>query len=164
MMDISQEGNAVPNEGRHHDSGHKIEHVLVDGQEVAVHGSDFTGATLLAAVDKKPCAYELIAVFKHRENQVVEPDEHIDLNAHDLDGFITAHREIVDITVNGEKRQIARGGHTIGQILALVDETAEGSILMEDKNGELRRVPDDQMVHIRGCEAFDSQVRTGSSS
>src|SRR5580698_6371700 len=162
-MEPQQEAQVNMHDARHHDSGDDARHVLIDGHDITVHGHDFTGKALLAMVDKKPCAYELIAVFGHRENQAIEPDEHVDLQQHGLEGFITAHREIVEITVKDKHPRIDRGDYTVGKILDLVDESVEGFILLEEKDGVLDRVPDDRVLHIRGCEVFDSQVRTGSS-
>lgn len=163
-MEDQQESHVDTHDGQHHGSGEGSRHVVIDGQEITVRGKDFTGTSLLATIDKKPCAYELIAVFKHSENRVIEPDEHVDLQQHGLEGFITAHREVVEITVKDKHPRIERGEYPVAKILDLVDETVEGFILLEEKDGLLDRVPDDRILHIRGCEVFDSQVRTGSSS
>jgi hypothetical protein len=163
-MEDQQDAHADVHDARHHDSGDDARHVLIDGHDVTVRRHDFTGTSLLATIDKKPCAYELIAVFRHRENRVIEPDEHVDLQQHGLEGFITAHREIVEITIKDKHPRIERGDYSVSRILDLVDETVEGFILLEEKEGDLDRVPDDGVLHIRGCEVFDSQVRTGSSS
>jgi hypothetical protein len=71
--------------------------VRIDHHEVKVDTASPTGKELMSKVHKRPCAFELIAEYVHRENEVVEPDEKVDLRKHGLRGFITAQKEIVTI-------------------------------------------------------------------
>ncbi len=79
-----------------------------------------------------PCGYELIEEFKHKESEVVEPGEQVDLRKRGLKGFITAHKEIVTIFINPSGTegtyQITRGDHTVAEILAKVGQTPEGYV------------------------------------
>jgi hypothetical protein len=119
---------------------------------------------LLAKVEKRPCAFELIEEFVHRENDVVEPDEKVDLRKKGLKGFITAHKEIVTIFINGDPYPIERGDRSVKEILGKVNETPEGYILLEEKNGPPMPLPADKPVKIHGCEAFHTQAQSGGSS
>ena len=53
----------------------------------------------------------------HCENRVIEPGETVDLRQHGLKGFITAHKEIVTILINGDPYPIERGERTVTEIL-----------------------------------------------
>ena len=138
--------------------------VLIDGEKVTVDEQFPTGEALLAKVGKRPCAFELIEEFIHHESNVVEPGEKVDLRRHGLKSFITAHKEIVTISINGTPYQIERGPHSVAEILAKVGETPEGYVLLEEKNGPPLPLPPNKVVEICGCEIFYSQVQSGSSS
>jgi multiubiquitin len=142
----------------------KAEHVRIDGEIFKIDTANPTGELLLNKVGKRPCAFELIEEFVHRENCVVEPDEVVNLRAHGLKGFITAHKEIVTIFINGNPYQIVRGEHTVAEILSEVDQTPEGYILLEEKNGPPMPLPPYLPVTICGCEVFHTQVQSGGSS
>jgi hypothetical protein len=137
----------------------------VDCETVRVDTLTPTGKLLLEKVCKRTCAYELIAEFVHCENQVVEPHETIDLRTPGLKGFITAHREIVEIFFGKDAVRIERGKRTVAEILKKVGKTPEAYILLEEKCGQPPMpIPANQPVEICGCEEFHTQVQTGGSS
>ncbi len=138
--------------------------VHIDGEVVEVETRHPTGELLLKKVGKRPCAFELIEELHDHENDVVEPDETIDLETHGLKGFITAHKEVVTIFINGNPYPIDRGERTVSEILAKVGETADGYVLMEEKDGPPLPLPSNRPVNIFGCEIFHSQVQSGSSA
>lgn len=82
VLEFSQRGAEVPHA--------KVYRVRIDGEPFRFEDSSPTGEMVLARVGKRPCAFELIEEFTHRENCVVEPDEKVDLRKHGLKGFITA--------------------------------------------------------------------------
>ena len=89
--------------------------IHIDGEVVEVETQHPTGELLLKKVGKRPCAFELIEELQDHENDVVEPDETVDLETHGLKRFITAHKEVVTIFVNGNPYPIdTRGTHGIG--------------------------------------------------
>jgi hypothetical protein len=143
---------------------HHEYHVRIDGEMVEVETRYQTGKQLLDKVGKRPCAFELIEELQHHKNDVVEPDETVDLEKHGLKGFITAHKEVVTIFIDGNPYSIDRGERTVSEILSKVGETAEGYVLLEEKSGPPLPLPPDQPVNIFGCEIFHSQVQSGSSS
>jgi len=138
--------------------------VRIDGEKVRVETARPTGELLLSKVHKRPCRYELIAEFVHGKNDVVEPEEEIDLRKRGLRGFITAQKEIVTIFINGDPYRIERGDRTVKEILAKVNETPEGYILLEEKSGPPMPLPADKPVKIHGCEVFHTQAQSGGSS
>ena len=138
--------------------------IRIDGELVKVETHCPTGEMLLSKVGKRPCAFELIEEFVHHENDVVEPGETVDLRKHGLKGFITAHKEIVTICINGDPYPIQRGERTVAEILAQVGQTPEGYILLEEKNGPPLPLPANLFVKICGCEVFHSQTQSGGSS
>ncbi|MGA3091812.1 MAG: multiubiquitin domain-containing protein [Terriglobales bacterium] len=138
--------------------------VRIDGETVKVDTPHPTGELLLSKVGKRPCAFELIEEFVHHDNDVVEPNEEVNLRKHGLKGFITAHKEIVTIFINGDPYSIERGKRTVAQILSKVNQTPEGYILMEEKGGPPLPLPPDVPVEICGCEIFHSQAQSGGSS
>jgi hypothetical protein len=139
-------------------------HVQVDGKEIMMNARYSTGEMLLEKVGKRPCAFELIAEFHHHQNNVVEPDETVDLREHGLKGFITAHKEIVTIFINGKPYSIERGKRTVSEILDKVGQSPEGYDLFEEKDGPPLPLPPNQPVKIFGCETFHTQVQSGGSS
>lgn len=144
---------------------HAREYLIhIDGEKVTVDTPFPTGELILSKVGKQPCAFELIEEFVHHENRVVEPGEAVNLHQHGLKGFITAHKEIVTISINGEPYQIERGERTVAEILKEVGQTTEGYILLEEKNGPPMPLPSDLPVTICGCEVFHTQVQSGGSS
>ena len=145
-------------------SPHHKYHVRIDGEIVEMEIQFPTGEMLLKKVGKRPCAFELIEEFEHRENDVVEPDEKVDLRKHGLKGFITAHKEIVTIYINNNPYEIERGERTVSDILAKLGQTPEGYVLLEEKHGPPLPLPTDKPVKIFGCEIFYSQVQSGASS
>ena len=138
--------------------------VRIDGESFRIDIAHPTGETLLAKVGKRPCAFELIEEFVDRKNDVVEPKEEVDLRRKGLKGFITAHREIVTIFINGEPYKIERGDRTVAEVLGKVNETSEGYVLLEEKNGPPMPLPPDRPVKIQGCEVFHTQPQSGGSS
>lgn len=138
--------------------------IHIDGEVVEVETQHPTGELLLKKVGKRPCAFELIEELQDHENDVVEPDETVDLETHGLKRFITAHKEVVTIFVNGNPYPIDRGERTVSEILAKVGETVEAYVLLEEKGGPPLPLPSNQLVNIVGCEIFHSQVQSGSSS
>ncbi len=138
--------------------------VRIDGETVKVQTDRPSGELLLGKVGKRPCAYELIAEFKHHDNDVIEPDEVVDLRAGGLKGFITAHKEIVTIFIKGDPYPIERGERTVAEILSKVGETPDGYTLFEEKDGALMPLPDHLPVKICGCETFHTQVKSGGTS
>lgn len=156
ILEFAERGEEVPHAREYR--------VHIDGEKVIIDTPYPTGEMLLSKVGKRPCAFELIEEFVHRENCVVEPDETVDLHKHGLKGFITAHKEIVTISINGNPYQIERGERTVAEILSEVGQTTEGYILLEEKNGPPMPLPPDLPVTICGCEVFHSQVQSGGSS
>lgn len=139
--------------------------VNVDGKEFHVDTRYPTVEQILALVDRKLCAYELIEIGRDGDNREVEPGDKIDLDQRGLHGFITAHREFVTIFIKGAPFEVKRGSHTIDQILGLVGLTSEGYNLYEEKPGcPPMPVPENTSVEIFGCEIFTYQVKSGSSS
>jgi hypothetical protein len=156
IADFSRRGKEIPHA--------RAYRVSIDGEFFRFEDSSPIGEIVLARVGRRPCAYELIEEFTHRENCVVEPGEKVDLRKHGLKGFITAHKEIVTIFINNDPYQIERGERTVVEILAKVNQTPEGYILLEEKNGPPLPLPDDRPVKIEGCEIFFSQAKSGGSS
>lgn len=153
----------------HAERGHqvppaKVYRVRIDDQTVRVDTAHPTGELLLGKVHKRPCAFELIAEFVHHENAVVEPEEAVDLRQHGLKGFITAHKEIVTIYINGQPYKIERGDRTVADILDKVGQKPDAFTLLEEKDGPPMPVPPNQPIKIFGCEVFYSQPQSGGSS
>jgi hypothetical protein len=138
--------------------------VRIDREEVRIDTPQPIGEVLLGKVHKRPCAFELIAEYVYCENEVVEPTETVDLRKHGLKGFITAHREIVTVFLNSDPYRLERGKHTVAQILALKDQSPEGYMLLEEKDGPPMPVPGNVPVNICGCEVFFSQAQSGGSA
>lgn len=140
--------------------------VPIDCEHVRVETQRPTGELLLREVQKRPCAFELIAEFVHCENRVIEPTETIDLRERGLKGFLTAHREIVTIYIGGPDHpyEVQRDNYTVAQILGLVGQSPDGYVLMEEKNGPPLPVPPNIPVKIAGCEMFYTQPQSGGSS
>ena len=139
-------------------------HVHIDGDNVDVHEQHPSGEALLALVGKKSCAFELIAEFQHHENKVIEPQETIDLADQNLKRFMTAHKEVVTIYIEGDPYTIERGQRTVAEILAKVGKTPNAYALLEEKDGPPMPLPANQPVHSPGCEVFHYQVQSGGSS
>jgi hypothetical protein len=138
--------------------------VRIDGQHVLLHEQLPTGEDLLAAVDKRPCAYELTQILQHDQKRVVAPDETVDLALPGVDRFFTAHKEVVTITIDGDPYEILRGERAVADILAKVGKTPDSYALLEEKDGPPLPLPSDQPVLIEGCEIFHTQVQSGGSS
>lgn len=156
IFEFAERGEEVPHA--------KVYHVRIDGERVRIDTAHPTGEMLLSKVGKRPCAFELIEEFMHCENDVVEPGEIVDLRQRGLKGFITAHKEIVEIFINGPAYNIERGSRTVAEILSKVGQAPEGYILLEEKNGPPLPLPPNVPVKIRGCEIFHSQTQSGGSS
>ena len=156
IAEYAERGHEVP------DARHYL--VRIDCEVVKVGTPTPTGEMLLARVGKRPCAFELIEELNCGENDVVEPEETVNLRKHGLKGFITAHKEIVTIFMNDKPYPIERGDRTVAQILAKVGETPEGYMLLEEKDGPPLPLPSDKPVKICGCETFHTQVQSGGSS
>jgi hypothetical protein len=156
LREFAERGEEVPHA--------RVYRVCIDDETVKVHTPCPTGEELLAKVDRRPCAFELIEEFLHHENNVVEPHEKVDLRKRGLKGFITAHKEIVTIFINDKPYPIGRGQRTVAEILAKVGQTPEGYTLMEEKDGPPLPLPPNLPVKIHGCEIFHSQAQSGGSS
>ncbi len=156
IFEYAQRGDEVPHAHRYH--------VRIDGQNFEIDTPRPTGEFLLARVGKRACAFELIEEFTYRENDVVEPKEEVDLRKKGLKGFITAHKEIVEIFIDGPAYQIERGDRTVAEILGKVNKTPEGYVLLEEKDGPPMPLPPDRPVKVKGCEVFFTQVQSGASS
>lgn len=156
VLEFAERGEEVPHA--------KAYRVRIDAETVRVDTPTPTGEVLLRKVRKRPCAFELIEEFTHRESCVVEPDEVVNLRQHGLKGFITAHKEIVTIFVNDKPYPIERGERTVAEILSKVGQTPEGYVLMGEKDGPPLPLPPNLPIEIRGCEIFHSQPQSGGSS
>lgn len=156
VLEYSERGEAVPHARNYR--------VRIDGQIVKIDTPTPKGVLLLSKVSKRPCAFELIAEFQHHHNEVIEPDEVVDLRTHGLKGFITAHKEIVTIFIDDAPKEIERGERTVAEILDKVGKNPDGFILFEEKDGPPMPLPVDRPVMISGCEVFRTQVQGGGSS
>lgn len=156
ILEMAERGQEVPFAKRYR--------VRIDGEIVTVETPEPTGAMLLSKVGKRPCAFELIAEYIHHDNEVIEPEETVDLRKHGLKGFITAHKEIVTIFINDKAYPIERGERTVAEILGKVGQNTEGYVLLEEKNGPPMPVPPNLPVKICGCEIFHTQPQSGGSS
>jgi hypothetical protein len=156
IFEFSEPGEEVP-----HAPAYRVR---IDGEVFRIETPRPTGELLLGKVGKRPCAFELVEEFVHHKNNVVEPEEEVDLRKPGLKGFITAHKEIVTIFINDGPYRIERGEHTVAEILAKVGQTPEGYVLLEEKNGPPMPLPPDRPVKIHGCEIFHSQPQSGGSS
>jgi hypothetical protein len=157
VLEYAERGEEIPHAREYR--------IRIDDEKITVDTPCPTGELLLRKVGKRPCAFDLIEEFVHDENYVVEPDEVVNLLKHGLKGFITAHKEIVTISINGGPYQIERGERTVAEILSKVDQTTDGYMLLEEKDGcPPMPLPPDLPVTICGCEIFYSQVESGGSS
>jgi len=52
----------------------------------------------------------------------------------------------------------------VAEILAKVNKTTEGYVLLEEKNGPPLPLPPNKPVKIHGCEVFFTQPQSGASS
>ncbi len=156
VFEYAERGEELP-----HTKAYKVR---IDAETVRVDTPTPMGEMLLSMVHKRPCAFELIEEFTHHESEVVEPGETVNLHKHGLKGFITAHKEIVTIFINGKPYPIGRGKRTVAEILSKVDQTPEGYILMEEKNGPPLPLPPNLPFEVHGCETFHSQPQSGGSS
>jgi hypothetical protein len=156
IFEYAQRGAEIPHAHSYH--------VRIDGEKFEINTPRPTGEFLLGKVGKRSCAFELIEEFVHRENDVVEAKEEVDLRKKGLKGFITAHKEIVEILIDGPAYRIERGERTVAEILGKVGKTPEGYVLLEEKDGPPMPLPPDKAVKIRGCEVFFTQVQSGASS
>jgi hypothetical protein len=138
--------------------------VRIDDDHVLLQEQNPTGEGLLAAVNKRPCAYALIQILKHGEKRTVAADDKVDLGAPGTDRFITTHKDMVTISINGDPYVIQRGDRTVTEILAKVDQTPESYALLEEKDGPPLPLPSNQLVSVEGCETFHTQVQSGGSS
>ena len=138
--------------------------VRIDDDHVLLHEQHPTGEDLLAAVDKRPCAYQLTQILQHGEKRVIGPDDTVDLGSPGVDRFFTVHKEIVTITIDGDRYEIPRGDRTVDGILSKVGKTSDSYALLEEKDGPPLPLPSNQPVPIEGCEIFHTQVQSGGSS
>ena len=146
------------------DGRHKARRVKVDGRTVAIATDQATGEEILAAVGKKPCSHVLIEDLKHKESDVVEPQEVVDLRKRGLEGFLTARKELVTIWIGGVAHTITKGDRSVAEILALVNESPAGYELLEERDGPPLPLPPCDPVKIHGCEVFHTQPHTGAAS
>lgn len=168
-MDIPQERDGAVDIFEYSERGAEVPHahsyrVRIDGEKFEISTPQPTGEFLLGKVGKRPCAFELIEEFVHCQNDVVEPREEVDLRKKGLKGFITAHKEIVEIFIDGPGYRIERRDRTVAEILGKVGKTPEGYVLLEEKDGPPMPLPPDKPVKIKGCEIFFTQVQSGASS
>ncbi len=154
LLEFAEQGKPVPPA--------KVYWVHINGEKIKIETPQPTGEVLLKAAGKRRCAFALIAEFVHRESEVIEPPETVDLRKHGLKGFITAHKEIVTIFIGGKPYSIERGERSVAEILATVGQASTGYDLYEEKTG--LPVPSNQPVKIHGCEEFITQVRGGAAS
>ena len=138
--------------------------VRIDDQHVLLHEQLPNGEDLLASVDKRSCAYELIQILQHDQKRVIAPHETVDLALPGVDRFFTAHKEMVTITIDDNPYEISRGERAVAEILAKVGKTPDSYALLEEKDGPPLPLPSDQPVPIEGCEVFHTQVQSGGSS
>jgi len=154
-------GRAERNEDVPHARSYRVQ---IDCESVRVDTPRPTGEMLLRKVNKRPCAFELIAEFAHCKNEVIEPGETVDLQRRGLKGFITAHKEIVTIFIKNAPYQLERGEYSVAQILEKVGQTPDCYVLLEEKDGPPLPVPPNVPVKICGCEVFHTQPQSGGSS
>lgn len=138
--------------------------VRIDDDQVLLHEQLPSGEDLLAAVQKRSCAYELIQILKHDQKQVIAPDISVDLGLPGVERFFTVHKKIVTITIDGDPYEIPRGDRTVSDILGKVGKTPDSYALLEEKDGPPLPLPSNQPVPIEGCEIFHTQVQSGGSS
>jgi Multiubiquitin len=138
--------------------------VRIDDQHVLLHEQHPTGEDLLEAVHKRACAYALIQLLKHDEKRTVAPDETVDLAAPGDNRFITVHKDIVVITIDGDPYEIPRGARTVAEILDKVGKSPDAYAVLEENDGPPLPLPSNQPVPIEGCEIFHTQVQSGGSS
>jgi len=156
IFEFAERGAEVPHARRYR--------IRIDCEIAIFDTSHASGEAILRKVGKRPCGFELVAEFRHCENEVVEPHEIVDLRQRGLKGFITAHKEIVTITINDKPYRIERGERTVAQILTLIGQTPETYVLMEEKDGPPLPLPANLPVKVCGCEIFHAQVQSGGSS
>lgn len=138
--------------------------VRIDDNHILLHEQRPTGQDLLEAVEKRPCAYDLIQIQQHDQKRVIAPEQTVDLGLPGLDRFVTLHKAIVTITIEGDPYEIPRGEHTVADILSKVEKTPDSYALLEEEDGPPLPLPSNQPVLIEGCEIFHTQVQSGGSS
>ena len=140
--------------------------VRINDDYIRVETPDPEGESLLARVHQRPCRFDLIEVFHEGENQEIGPENRVNLRKRGLTRFITAHKDVVTIFVQGEPVEIRRGEHTPVQVLTEAKVVGpDGYDLLEEKEGQpLLPIPDNKPIRIEGCEVFHYQAKTGGSS
>ena len=151
LLEFAEQGKPVPHA--------PIYRVHIDGEIIKVHTPRPTGEELLHKVHKQPCAFELIAEFRHHENCVIEPHEKIDLQRPGLKRFITAHKEIVTIFINNDPYKIERGEHTgleIKQTAIAQDVQIQLDFVLslEKRQGETQIIGDRDPVKVKKGQKY----------
>lgn len=90
---------------------------------------------------------------RHEEHHERHKDESHDHHGH----------ESVEVTVDGNKKEVMRGEYLVAEFKKLVGVDATKD-LDEIIKGEIKPLQDTDKVHIKGCEIFISHARTGGSS
>ena len=71
IFEFSQRGEEVP-----HAPAYRVR---IDGEVFRIETPTPKGELLLGKVGRRPCAFELIEEFVHGKNDIVEPEEEVDL-------------------------------------------------------------------------------------
>lgn len=90
--------------------------IRIDEERMTVHQPDPTGSELLARVGKRPCAYALVQILRHQDDEFIDPEERVDLRRHGVERFITVHKDDVTITVGETSVTLRRGTVAVSEI------------------------------------------------
>lgn len=137
--------------------------IRIDEDRLTVNHPDPTGIELLARVGKKPCAYALVQILRHQDDEFIDPEERVDLRRPGVERFITVHKDDVTITIGEASVTLRRGAVAVSEIKRL-GGIADAYVLVQDKDGRLEPLPADGSVDIHGCEVFDSHPPEGGAS
>lgn len=137
--------------------------VRIDETRVAFTNPNPTGIDLLTAVNKKPCAYVVVQIIRNADDQFIDPNEHVDLRSPGVERFATVAKDIVQVYIDGQKVDVARGIVPVSQIKNL-GGIADGYQLAQDVDGRLVPLASDASIDIQGCEVFESRPPAGGAS
>lgn len=107
-----------------------------------------------------------LAIKRPWEDELIADENEVDLARPGLEHFFSikhGHVKLVSIFINDNKKEIARGKHTVAEIKKLGEIDASHE-LEELIDGKLVPLDDSASVLIKGCEQFFSHVRDGCSS
>lgn len=141
--------------------------IYIDEERYRLDNALTNGEALLKIAGKCSCKHLLTQSLPNRPDEIISPDEEVDVSKPGVERFLTVLKDDVSIYLEVDdavKEVVVRRGQVLVSDILSKAGLGTGYVLYQHREGGIVPLEQEAFVEIDGCERFPAQVIGGASS